>query len=122
LLLILFTTQEKRLGDWVAGTILVQEGQAIANQQITLSSAASDLALRLIETGKIATITPHEFATIRKYLYRYPGLDPAMKNDVSDRLARQLLQRIELDNRPPTMDSHLMLESIYLAYQQQFRE
>ncbi len=122
LLLILFTAQEKRLGDWVAGTILVQEGQAITNQQITLSPAASDLAVRLIETGKIAAITPHEFATIRKYLYRYIGLDPAMRNEVSDRLAHQLLQRIELENRPLTMDSHLMLESVYLAYQQQFRE
>jgi uncharacterized RDD family membrane protein YckC len=122
LLLILFTAQEKRLGDWVAGTILVQEGQTVANQKITLSPAASDLSIRLIETGKIAAITPDEFATIRKYLHRYSALDPATRNSVSDRLAHQLLKRIELDNRPPTIDAHLTIESIYLAYQQQFRE
>jgi uncharacterized RDD family membrane protein YckC len=121
-LLILFTPQEKRLGDWVAGTISIQEGQAVTNQNITLSPAATDLARRLIETGKIAAITPDEFATIRKYLYRYPALSPTVKNEVSDRLAHQLLKRIELADKPPTIDSHLMIESIYLAYQQQFRE
>jgi uncharacterized RDD family membrane protein YckC len=121
-LLILFTAQEKRLGDWVAGTISIQEGQTVTKQQITLSPAASDLAVRFIETGKIAAITTDEFATIRKYLYRYPALDPARRNEVSDRLSHQLLNRIELANKPLTIDSHLTIEAIYLAYQQQFRE
>jgi uncharacterized RDD family membrane protein YckC len=121
-LLIVFTAQEKRLGDWVAGTISIQEGQAVTNQKITLSPAASDLAIQLSETGKIVAISPDEFATIRKYLYRYPALDPATRDRVSDRLSHQLLQRIELANRPPTLDAHLTIEAIYLAYQQQFRE
>jgi uncharacterized RDD family membrane protein YckC len=121
-LFILCSKQEKRLGDWVAGTILVQEGQSVTNQQITISSAATKLVERLIETGKIAAITPDEFATIRKYLYRYPALDPSTRNSVSDRLSHQLLTRIELANKPPTIDSHLTIEAIYLAYQQQFRE
>jgi uncharacterized RDD family membrane protein YckC len=120
--LIVFTAQEKRLGDWVAGTISIQEGQAVTSQKITLSPAASDLAIRLNETGKIVAISPDEFATIRKYLYRYPALDPATKDRVSDRLARQLLAKIELADRPPTLDPHLTIESIFLAYQQQFRE
>jgi uncharacterized RDD family membrane protein YckC len=122
LLLIVFTAQEKRLGDWVAGTISIQEGQAVTNQQITLSPAASDLAVRLSETGKIVAISPDEFATIRKYLYRYSALDPAIRDRVSDRLAQQLLAKIELADRPPTLDAHLTIESIFLAYQQQFRE
>jgi uncharacterized RDD family membrane protein YckC len=121
-LFILFTAQEKRLGDWVAGTILIQEGQAVTNQKITISPAATDLATRLIETGKIGAITPDQFATIRKYLYRYPALAPTARTSVSDRLAQQLLQRIELADTPPTIDAHLTIEAIYLAYQQQFRE
>jgi uncharacterized RDD family membrane protein YckC len=119
---IIFSKQEKRLGDLVAGTILIQEGQAVTNQNITISSAATKLVDRLIETGKIAAITPDQFATIRKYLYRYPALDPTTRDSVSDRLSRQLLQRIELENKPPTINSHLTIEAIYLAYQQQFRE
>lgn len=121
LLSIVFTAQEKRLGDWIAGTILIQEGQVVTNQKLVISSAATDLATRIIEIGKIVEITPDEFATIRKYLYRYPALDPATRNQVSDRLAHQLLRRIDLANSPPTLDSHLTIEAIYLAYQQQFR-
>jgi uncharacterized RDD family membrane protein YckC len=119
---IIFSKQEKRLGDWVAGTILIQEGQAVTNQKIAISPAATELVGRLIETGKIAALTPDQFATIRKYLYRYPALDPTTRNGVSDRLADQLLKRIELTNKPPTIDAHLTIEAIYLAYQQQFRE
>jgi uncharacterized RDD family membrane protein YckC len=121
LLLIMFTPQEKRLGDWVAGTISIQEGQAVTNKTINHSPQAIDLATRIIEIGKIAALTPDEFATIRKYLYRYPALSPTAKNQVSDRLAQQLLARIELADRPPTRDSHLMIEAVFIAYQQQFR-
>jgi uncharacterized RDD family membrane protein YckC len=121
LLLILFTPQEKRLGDWVAGTISIQEGQTVSNQKIALAPEATDLATKLIETGRIVALTPDEFATIRKYLYRYPALAPAAKTQVSNRLAQQLLERLELTDRPPSRDSHLTLEAIFLAYQQQFR-
>ena len=121
-LFILFTAQEKRLGDLVAGTILIQEGQTVAKQKIEISTAATDVATRIIETGKIAALTPDQFATIRKYLYRYPTLAPSAKNNVSQKLAHQLLERIDLADAPPTIDPHLTIEAIYLAYQQQFRE
>ncbi len=121
-LFILFSAQEKRLGDWVAGTILIQEGQAVSKQKIEISPAATDVANRIVETGKIAALTPEQFATVRKYLYRYPTLAPGARRSVSDKLANQLLERIDLADAPPTMDSHLIIEAIYLAYQQQFRE
>ena len=121
-LFIVFSAQEKRLGDWVAGTILIQEGQAVSKQKIEISSAATDVANRIIETGKIASLTPEQFATVRKYLYRYATLAPGARKSVSDKLANQLLARIDLADAPPTIDSHLTIEAIYLAYQQQFRE
>ena len=121
-LFILFTAQEKRLGDLVAGTILIQEGQTVAKQKIEISPAATDVANRIIETGKVAALTPDQFATIRKYLYRYPALAPSARNNVSQKLAHQLLERIDLVDAPPTIDPHLTIEAIYLAYQQQFRE
>jgi uncharacterized RDD family membrane protein YckC len=121
LLFIIFTKQEKRLGDWVAGTILIQEGQAVADKEITLSPEATDLAERLIEIGQIAALTPDEFGTVKRYLYRYPALDPAARIQVSDRLARQLLEKIELADQPPSRNAHLTIEAIFLAYQQKFR-
>ncbi len=122
LLLIVFTAQEKRLGDLVAGTIVIQEGQATASQQqFTLSPEAQSLATRLLEIGQIVALTPEEFATIRRYLDRYPSLTPAAKIQVSDRLAQRVLEIIKLADRPPTLDRHLTIEAVYLAYQQQFR-
>lgn len=121
LLLIVFTPQEKRLGDWVAGTISIQEGQAVSDRPIMLSPAATDLSSRLMEIGRIDALTPDEFGTLRKYFYRYPALTPTAKAQVSDRLAQRLLARIELADRPPTIDAHLLIEAVYLAYQQQFR-
>ncbi|WP_310411302.1 RDD family protein [Chamaesiphon sp. OTE_8_metabat_110] len=121
LLLILFSKQEKRLGDWVAGTILIQEGQTVTNLKIDVSPEAVDMSNWLIEKGQIAALTPDEFATIRKYLQRYANLTPDAKIQVSDRLAQRLLERIEMADRPPSRDAHLIIEAVYLAYQQQFR-
>jgi uncharacterized RDD family membrane protein YckC len=121
LLLILLTTQEKRLGDLVAGTMVIQEGQVVTDREIVISPAATELATRLSEVGQIVALTPDEFATIRKYLQRYPSLAPAAKQQVSDRLAQRLLEIIKLDDRPQSLDRHLTIEAIYLAYQQQFR-
>ena len=121
LLLIMFSKQEKRLGDWVAGTILIQEGQTVTTQKIDVSLEAIDMSTWLIEKGQIAALTPDEFATIRKYLQRYSNLTPDAKIQVSDRLAQRLLERIELADRPPSRDAHLIIEAVYLAYQQQFR-
>ena len=122
LLLVLLTKQEKRLGDLVAGTIVIQEGQTSSSQQFTISASAQPLAERLVEIGQIVAITPDEFATIRRYLDRYPTLTPSAKIQVSDRLAQRLLEIISLADRPPSLDAHLTIEAIYLAYQQQFRE
>jgi uncharacterized RDD family membrane protein YckC len=122
LLLIIFTPQEKRLGDLVAGTIVIQEGQNISSESLELlSTAAISLAPSLSQTAQIAALTPDEFATIRNYLYRYPNLTSAAKTQVSERLAQRLIQITKFQNRPPNLDPHVLIEAVYLAYQQQFR-
>jgi uncharacterized RDD family membrane protein YckC len=122
LLFILFNAQERRLGDLVAGTIVIQEGQSGSSQQLALSPEAQPLAERLLEIGQIVALTPDEFATIRRYLDRYLALTPAAKQQVSERLAQRLLEIIKLADRPPSLNWHLTIEAVYLAYQQQFRE
>jgi hypothetical protein len=91
------------------------------DREIAISPAAADLAVRLSEIGQIVALTPDEFATIRKYLHRYPSLTPVAKIQVSDRLAQRLLEIIKLTDRPPSLDPHLTIAAIYLAYQRQFR-
>ena len=126
LILILLTPQEKRLGDWVAGTISIQEGQTLTDRQIQIGPAATDLAARMTEIGQIVALTPDEFATVRNYLYRYPALTPAAQMQVSDRLSQRLLEIIKIDESALNLDrgknrQHAIVEAVYLAYQQQFR-
>ena len=94
----------------------------MGSQKRVLSPEAQDLATRLLEIGQVVALTPDEFATIRRYLDRYPALTPDAKIQVSERLARRLLEIINLADRPPSLDCHLTIEATYLAYQQQFRE
>jgi hypothetical protein len=121
LLLILFTKQEKRLGDWVAGTVVVQEGRSLSPAEIAIDPAAQKLLQPLMETGQIGALTPDDFATIRRYLQRYAGLSPQAQVTVSQQLSQQILEILELPPAALTNNPHLLIQAVYLVYQQQFR-
>jgi uncharacterized RDD family membrane protein YckC len=121
LLLILFTKQEKRLGDLVAGTIVVQEGQVVSPKAIEIDPAADGLANALANTGKIAALTPDDFATIRRYLQRYPALSQDAQVTVSQKLYREILSITELTDRSNRPNYHLFIQAVYLVCVQQFR-
>jgi uncharacterized RDD family membrane protein YckC len=121
LLLILFTAQEKRLGDLVAGTIVIQEGQTVNPQEFSIDPKAHDLAEKLVQTGKIAVLTPDDFAAIRRYLQRYPFLAEDAQIDVGRKLHQQILNITELTDRSTRPNYHLFIQAVYLVCQQQFR-
>ncbi len=119
LLMILFTKQEKRLGDLVAGTIVIQEAQN-SNQEISIDPAAQELADTLAKTGRLAALTPEDFATIRRYLQRYPTLSPAARLTVSENLHQQILSATKLYSKAEKPYHHLFLQAVYLVCIQQF--
>jgi uncharacterized RDD family membrane protein YckC len=119
LLMILFTKQEKRLGDLVAGTIVIQEAQN-SNQEIEIDPAAQELADTLAETGRIEALTPDVFATVRRYLQRYPTLSPAARLTVGKNLHQELLAITKLYPKTEKPNCHLFIQAIYLICLQQF--
>jgi uncharacterized RDD family membrane protein YckC len=121
LVLILFTKKEKRLGDWVAGTVVVQEGQTISPQEIEIDPAAQSLVDRLVENGQIGALTPDDFAMMRRYLQRYPFLIDHAQIKISHQLAEQILEILQLSDRSIAKDPHLFIQAIYFVYQRQFR-
>ncbi len=121
LLLIVFTKQERRLGDWVAGTVVVQEGQTISPQEIAIDPAAQSLVDIILETGQIGALNPDDFALMRRYLQRYAALAPHAQITVSQRLAEQVIDIIQLPDRSIAKDSHLFIQAAYFVYQRQFR-
>ncbi|NJL23571.1 MAG: RDD family protein [Leptolyngbyaceae cyanobacterium SM1_3_5] len=115
-LLIVFSNREKRLGDWAAGTIVVQEERPVAAADFRVREAAQILADRLQFEADINQLQPDDFAVIRRYLQQRSQMNVQAQIELSSRLAQQLGELIQFDK---ITDPELFLEAVYLAYQQQ---
>lgn len=119
-LLIMLTKTEKRLGDLVAGTIVVQTETAAKSQTFALSDAAKETATQLLQTqADFSQLLPDDFATIRDYLQRREIMTSEAREQVSLNLAKQVKAIIGLEKLPTPLKPDLFLEAVYLAYQQQ---
>ena len=118
-LLIVFSKQEKRVGDWVAGTLVIQEEKSTATAHFSLSEEAYILANELQLEADISRLLPEDFAVIRKYLQRREQMFLQAKNELSRKLAYQIQNIIALEEIPEEITANLFLEAVYLAYQQQ---
>ncbi|MCP2729534.1 RDD family protein [Limnofasciculus baicalensis] len=116
---IIFGKREKRLGDWVAGTLVVEEERAIVSANFPLSEEAQNLADWLQTEADLSRLLPDNFAVIREYLQRREGMTPEARYELSRRLARQIKDIIALEALPEKVSANVFLESVYLAYQQQ---
>lgn len=116
--LIALTKREKRLGDLLAGTLVIQEEQPIASTTFSVSEEAQALANQLQIEADLSHLLPEDFAVIRDYLQRSGGMTPQAKADLSRQLAHQVKEIIALE-KTPKVTAHVFLEAVYLAYQQQ---
>jgi uncharacterized RDD family membrane protein YckC len=120
---VLIGKQEKRIGDWTAGTVVVQEELApVGSSAFPLGAKAQNVADRLLDTPQIQELLPDDFAILREYLQRRIAMEPPVRQEVSLKLARQFKNLLHMDELPFEMTSDLFLEGIYLAYQQQSPE
>ncbi|HIK14385.1 MAG TPA: RDD family protein [Leptolyngbyaceae cyanobacterium M33_DOE_097] len=116
---ILINSKEKRLGDMVAGTIVVQEEKGDRREKLIIAPASEELAAKLPEMTNIANLSPDDFAVISSYLKQRPQMEAKARTDLSLKLARQLRTIVGLETIPPGTTSDHFLEAVYLAYQQQ---
>ena len=115
---IIFSKREKRLGDWVAGTLVVEEERPNVSANFPLSEEAQNLADWLQTEADLSRLLPDDFAVIREYLQRREAMTPEAKYELSRRLARQIKDIIALEALPKKITANVFLESVYLAYQQ----
>lgn len=121
-LLIIFNKQEKRLGDFAAGTLVVQDEQPIATASFPISDEANSLADRLLEKVDFSLMLPDDFAVIREYLQRRGDMTVQAKEQLSQKLSRRIEQLLVLDEKlGVTVSTEVFLEAVYLAYQKQKR-
>jgi uncharacterized RDD family membrane protein YckC len=117
--LIFFNRREKRLGDMVAGTLVVQVAGS-EKKQLSISAVAEDLAAQLPTIVDLTQLLPDDFAVIREYLQRRPFMAQPARRELSLKLAREIRSIIKLEEIPQGLNSDQFLEAVYLAYQQQF--
>ncbi len=115
---ILFGKKEKRIGDWVAGTLVIREQRGDSKATIFTSDQAAQLASELPAMSDLSQLLPDDFAVVRAYLQRRNTMDPQARKDLSLKLARQLRNLIQMETIPPNTTSDHFLEAVYLAYQQ----
>ena len=114
--------QEKRLGDWVAGTVVIQELRVKKDKDIIAirdEIRANQVADAMLEIPSFNLVTPDDFAIIREYLTRRSRFSVKALETVSLRLAQQLKARLDLQALPFNMTPDLFLEGVYLAYLRQ---
>jgi uncharacterized RDD family membrane protein YckC len=116
--LIMLTKREKRLGDWAAGTIVIQEERPLASTVFTLSPDAQALTDKLLIEADISRLLPEDFAVIREYLHRRDGMIPQARIELCRKLAYRVKDIINLEEIPEDVTANLFLEAVYLAYQQ----
>lgn len=115
---ILFSNREKRVGDWLAGTLVVQVDPRTAGQGLSVSEEAKAIGIDLLTRLNFNLISPDDFATVREYLQRRSFLTEAARQDVGLQLARQLKGKAQLESFPTKMTANTFLEAVYWSYQQ----
>lgn len=119
--LIIFTPKEKRLGDLLAGTVVIRQQEKKVNTELKLSPQAQTLALKMQQEAEITNLLPDDFALVREYLQRRYVMTPEARNQVSVKISDRLKERINLETIRGNDNPELFLEAIYLAYQKIYR-
>jgi uncharacterized RDD family membrane protein YckC len=117
---VLFGKQEKRLGDWVGNTIVIQdEPPKIGSAQLPLSGKAQSVADRIAMNADMTRLRPDDFAILKEFLQRRLVLESSARDRLSQQLADQVKARLDLEALEFVEPSETVLEGAYLAYEQQ---
>jgi uncharacterized RDD family membrane protein YckC len=116
---ILFTRDNQRLGDLVAGTLVLRERSALAAPAPVTFAPPPGLE------HYAATLDPSgvgidEYQAVRTFLLRAPSLSPGPRSALALQLANPLAARLR-PPPPPGVSPELYLQCVAAAYQQRQR-
>lgn len=123
--LVALTASEKRLGDMVAGTLVIQDEQATrhAPAEQTFSTMARELAQVIRNIPGLGQLQPDQYLLVRNFLLNRHQLKPAGRYETGQRLHQNLQELLfsQADIPPELAQAQTedFIEAVYLAYQQQ---
>jgi uncharacterized RDD family membrane protein YckC len=91
---VLLSRQNKRLGDFVSGTIVVHEKSLVEAKPIWQSATATPVTVTT--TFGSERLTPEEFALIEAFLNRRSSLPSDVRFSMADRIAKQIRPKLTL--------------------------
>ena len=94
LLTMVFNRQNRRLGDFVAGTVVIHE-QATEQVRPYRDAGGGEAAL-----AAMPSITPEELVLVETYLSRRYDLDPDVRDKAAAGIASRILRRAEFTKDP----------------------
>jgi uncharacterized RDD family membrane protein YckC len=112
----LLSARNKRLGDFVAGTVVVHEKPALLETGVRWDAAAGFAASRY----DVSRLKPEEFQLIEAFLIRRSQLAPRVRAETGQKILQRLAARLEFspeDSRKP----EALLENLATAYRAQAR-
>ncbi|MBE9031776.1 RDD family protein [filamentous cyanobacterium LEGE 11480] len=118
--LVLFGRQERRLGDMVASTIVIQDEQPnVGSAQLPLSGRAQAIADQVQLNADMSQLLPDDFAILREFLQRRQAMAEPARERLSQQLAEQVKRRLDIEALEFVEPAEVFLEGAYLAYEQQ---
>jgi uncharacterized RDD family membrane protein YckC len=115
LLATMLSKRHQRLGDMVAGTVVLRERTASAHPEaahFTVPRGAEDYASTIDPSG----LSSYEYEVVREFLLRSPALEPRRRYVMATNLARALA--LKLGHMPPEgVSPELFLQCLGARYQ-----
>ncbi len=110
----LISSRNKRLGDFVAGTVVVHEKPAVLETAAHWDLAASPAASRY----DVSRLKPEEFQLIEAFLLRRGQLTPGVRAETVRKIMQRLSSRLEF-TAEDTQRPETLLENLATAYRAQ---
>ncbi|NES99275.1 MAG: RDD family protein [Sphaerospermopsis sp. SIO1G1] len=116
--LIMLGKSEKRLGDLLAGTIVIQTHRNNKSESFTISPEAKSFYISLQKVSDLSQLLPDDFVIIREYLQRRSKMSNKARASLSMKLSEQVQSIIKIRFLPADISADVLLEAVYLGYQQ----
>ncbi len=112
------SARNQRLGDYVAGTLVLRERNALPVPRAVAFTPPPGTEY-FVESLDVGSLRPEDYSNVRSFLLRSSKLDRAARHQLATGLATQYVHRLNAAV-PPDMGPELFLLCVAGAYQRRF--
>lgn len=115
--MIVLGKHEKRLGDLLAGTLVVQTQAKPKTKDLWFSDTAKAWAPRFRQSLDLDLLIADDVVVLQDYLQRRPTMRSQAEHQLAIKLASEIRSILQLAEIPTGLGPQAFLEAVYLAYQ-----